>query len=332
MITVTLYTRQGCHLCEQAKADLEKLKPLYPFQLIEKDIDQDEGLLRQYGLEIPVIAVGPYTLRAPIEFSELKMTLAAAYDRQRHIARVENSPALQELRAYGVWTGADRFSLWTARHYMAFFNVVVSIYLGLAFLAPVLMHVGATAPANLLYRVYSIVCHQLAYRSFFLYGEQYAYPRAAAHVPGLLTFEQATGLSEASTAQAMFQARTYTGEARIGYKVALCQRDIAIYGGILLFGLIFSLTGLRLKAIPWYIWIAAALVPIGLDGFSQLLSQPPINLWGFRESTPLLRVVTGGMFGFFTAWFGYPIVEESMVETRRYMTSKWERTRRSEAG
>jgi uncharacterized membrane protein len=115
----------------------------------------------------------------------------------------------------------------------------------------------------------------------------------------------------------------------MGYKIALCQRDIAIYGGILLFGLLFSVTGMRLKSIPWYLWLALAIVPIGLDGLSQLLSQPPLGFFPFRESTPFLRVLTGFLFGFFTAWFGYPMVEETMRDTRQLMEDKRRRFTRA---
>jgi len=41
-----------------------------------------------------------------------------------------------------------------------------------------------------------------------------------------------------------------------------------------------------------------------------------------RESTPFLRVLTGGLFGFATAWFGYPYVEESVQETRKDLQKK----------
>ena len=66
-------------------------------------------------------------------------------------------------------------------------------------------------------------------------------------------------------------------------------------------------------------------MPIGLDGLSQLFSQPPFNFWAFRESTPYVRVLTGALFGFATAWFGYPLVEETMAETRQIMAAKWAR-------
>jgi hypothetical protein len=58
-----------------------------------------------------------------------------------------------------------------------------------------------------------------------------------------------------------------------------------------------------------------------------MLSQPPLGFFPYRESTPTLRVITGFLFGFLTAWFGYPMVEDSMVDTRRFMTAKWDRIR-----
>jgi hypothetical protein len=60
-----------------------------------------------------------------------------------------------------------------------------------------------------------------------------------------------------------------------------------------------------------------------LDGFSQLISQPPLSLIPFRESTPILRAMTGFLFGFITAWFGYPYVEESMVENKKFLNEKF---------
>jgi uncharacterized membrane protein len=140
-----------------------------------------------------------------------------------------------------------------------------------------------------------------------------------------MTFSQATGLSEASTGEALLQARQYVGDEVVGYKIALCQRDVAIYAGILLFGILFSLSGRRLPVLPWYLWLVIGVFPIALDGISQMLSQPPFNFIPYRESTPAMRVLTGGLFGFCTAWFGYPMVEETMRETRRIMADKWQR-------
>lgn len=321
-MNVVFYTREGCHLCDQALEDLNSLRDKYAFELIVIDIDDNENLQETYGMEIPVVKVGPYTLRAPFTASELAMTLGAAADRERHIDMVEKSPALEEVRKNAAWTFSDRFTYGLSKHYIAVFNVFVAIYLGLSFLAPVLMKTNATAPAGLLYRVYGLVCHQLSYRSFFLYGEQWVYPRAAAGLDDIQTYQQASLNNEGSSPQDIFLARNFRGNETMGYKVALCQRDVAIYGAILLFGLLFALSGRRIPALPWYLWIIIGLVPIGLDGVSQLISQPPLNFIPFRESTPYLRVLTGALFGFATAWFGYPLVEETMAETRELMARK----------
>jgi len=140
-------------------------------------------------------------------------------------------------------------------------------------------------------------------------------------VEGILTYGQATGLSETNIGE----ARSFLGNETLGYKTALCQRDLAIYGAMLLFGIIFSLTGKKIKPLPWYLWLILGLGPIGLDGFSQLLSQTGLAIFEWlplRESTPLLRTLTGAFFGLATAWFGIPYLEESVMENRREMHLK----------
>ena len=131
------------------------------------------------------------------------------------------------------------------------------------------------------------------------------------------------------------QARQFTGNEAVGYKMALCERDIAIYGGILLFGLVYGLTGRRLKPLHWMLWILIGMGPIGLDGFSQLFSQIEWSwlqsVLPYRESTPFLRVLTGALFGITTAWFAYPYMEESMAETRQFFIKKFESVKQSNA-
>ena len=123
-----------------------------------------------------------------------------------------------------------------------------------------------------------------------------------------------------------FQAREYIGDKTVGYKIALCERDTAIYLAMLFFGILFSVTGRRFKSLHWMLWLLIGIAPIGLDGFSQLFSQFNwqwlASIVPYRESTPYLRVLTGALFGFMTAWFAYPTIEESMKETRQYYTKK----------
>jgi uncharacterized membrane protein len=329
MIKVTLFTKPDCHLCDETKMLLQNLQDKYPHELLEVNIDGNRELQLAYGLEIPVVEIGPYRLKAPISEQELQMTLGAASDRIRHLESIDETGYQEKFQRGWTVTSADRFSYWLSNHYMTLFNLFVLTYLGLPILAPVFMAIGFTPPARLIYKAYGAVCHQFAFRSWFLFGEQAAYPRAAAGVGGLVPFGQATGLDEAD----LWGARNFVGNPQVGYKIALCERDVSIYGGILLFGLLFTLTGKRLKPLPWYLWILIGILPIGLDGFSQILSQPPLNeippftLLVYRESTPFLRSLTGALFGITTAWFGYPMVEETMAETRRFMASKFARVK-----
>ena len=58
MTAVTLYTRPGCHLCDEARQAIVGLRDeLPPFELREVNIEQDEDLMRRYLERIPVVAV-----------------------------------------------------------------------------------------------------------------------------------------------------------------------------------------------------------------------------------------------------------------------------------
>lgn len=54
---VTLYSRPGCHLCDDARAVIEKVCADLGTSYTEVDIDQDPALQRKYGEEIPVTFV-----------------------------------------------------------------------------------------------------------------------------------------------------------------------------------------------------------------------------------------------------------------------------------
>jgi glutaredoxin len=56
-MTVTLYTRQGCHLCDQVKQAIGSAQRLDAFEYEEFDIDSDPSLLQMYDEEVPVITI-----------------------------------------------------------------------------------------------------------------------------------------------------------------------------------------------------------------------------------------------------------------------------------
>lgn len=70
---------------------------------------------------------------------------------------------------------ADGWILWVSTHWLAVVNGVFFIFVGLPFLAPILLANGHAAAANTIYMMYRTVCHQLPARSYFIAGEQVAF-------------------------------------------------------------------------------------------------------------------------------------------------------------
>ena len=178
-----------------------------------------------------------------------------------------------------------------ALHWLALANAALAVFLGLAFVAPALMALGLAGPARSLYSAYALVCHQWAFRSFFLFGERFAYP--------LETLRPLVG------EQRVYE---FIGSPMLGYKVAFCERDVAIYAAMLLTGLLYARVRGRLRP-PSLPVIGCLILPIALDGFTQLL--------GLRESTWQLRAATGALFGVAFVWLMYPQLERSSLRARR---------------
>jgi glutaredoxin len=59
-IEVTLYTRPGCHLCENAKEVMLPLLAEFGAILREVNIDDDHELMQRFGHDIPVIFIGEH--------------------------------------------------------------------------------------------------------------------------------------------------------------------------------------------------------------------------------------------------------------------------------
>ena len=57
MTTVTVYSRQGCHLCDDAENVLESLREELNFEIKIIDIDIDPELIKLYSDQVPVIHI-----------------------------------------------------------------------------------------------------------------------------------------------------------------------------------------------------------------------------------------------------------------------------------
>lgn len=183
------------------------------------------------------------------------------------------------------------------RHWLLTLNAAVAAFLTGAFAAPVLAAAGWSAAAGVLYAAYHFACHQWAFRSFFLFGPQSisVYSRDQLGALGVDPFG-------------------FTGATDLGWKMAFCERDLAIYVGLLVVGLLYARRRyLRPAGFGLY---AVLILPMALDGFTQL--------FGWRESTWQLRVVTGLAFGLASAWLVLPRLDAAfglLPEVKRYPPS-----------
>ncbi len=57
-ISLTLYSRTGCHLCEEMERALADLAPTFGLRVEVVDVDADPWLERRYGERVPVLAAG----------------------------------------------------------------------------------------------------------------------------------------------------------------------------------------------------------------------------------------------------------------------------------
>jgi uncharacterized membrane protein len=200
-----------------------------------------------------------------------------------------------------VASGVDSLAGSIARHWLALACAAILLFVGIPFLAPAFMAAGLEGPARLIYLIYRPTCHQLPDRSFFFFGHQHVYDvqelEAARAIPsGLDTFQR--------------MLLRFPGNEELGYKAAICERDVGIYAGLALGLVSFGLLdrwlrgrGKRFPKMPFWVY-ALTIVPIAVDGLSQLV--------GLRESNYVLRLVTGMIFGISSAWLFAPYVQSAM--------------------
>lgn len=206
----------------------------------------------------------------------------------------------------------NRMIFWLSKHWVAVFNMALLIYVGLPFLAPVLLYTGNEGAADVLYRLYNNVCHQYPIRSWFLFGAQAAYRPGGTLLP-----------------EAVHKDPLFLGTPELGYKVAFCERDVAIYASMVLGGLIYSFVRKYRKVPPLPIWayVVFGLLPMGLDGGYQLVSQlanmVKPGLLPVYESGPLARTLTGALFGLCSIALIYPGIDEFFADIEARLSNRY---------
>ena len=213
-------------------------------------------------------------------------------------------------------------------HWLLFVNLLVALWVGLPWLAPVFMHLGWTSAAKAVYFFYSFQCHQLPERSYFLFGRQAMYS---------LSEIQAAW----QTTNDMFILCQFIGNPEMGWKVAWSDRMVSMYTSILFGGLLYGLVRKWLK--PLSFWnFAILLLPMFIDGGTHMVSDLAGMGQGFRDTNIWLQMITNNVFstafyqgdalGSFNSWmrlitgilfgmglvgFAYPYINDSFADTVR---------------
>lgn len=168
------------------------------------------------------------------------------------------------------------------------YMLVLALFTLPIFLVPLLAAAGNPAAGGL-YWFYGLTCHQQVSRSI-------------CYFPG-------SGLSDCSDVPAHYRAYEVQKGGMVGYPLPVCARDVGIYAAALLGGiLMFFLKKTDCNAVPNPLWFIIALIPIGLDGGTQLI--------GLRESTNFLRLLTGGIAGFAFSFYVVPLLNKAFPNLR----------------
>jgi len=76
---LTLYTRAGCHLCEEMKSALAPVLREFKLALREVDVDTDPALTARFGEEVPVLSLGDRKIaKYRLDTKQLRRALESA--------------------------------------------------------------------------------------------------------------------------------------------------------------------------------------------------------------------------------------------------------------
>ncbi len=170
------------------------------------------------------------------------------------------------------------------QRWLAIFLVIYGLVNILPFFAPVFMELGWTGAGNAIYTFYSFLCHQMAQRSFFLFGTDVMYS------PDQLPVTLAGNIGTDT-----LLLRNFRGSDALGWKVAWSDRMISLYTGVWLVGLVYWGMAQTRTVKPLSIWkFGLLMVPIVLDGSTHMISDNLGGLTaGFRYNNAWLATLTG---------------------------------------
>jgi uncharacterized membrane protein len=200
--------------------------------------------------------------------------------------------------------GLLALSAWMTRHWLAVITLAAGVFIALPLLAPFLAMYGHNTSAGAIYATYRITCHQLPQRSWFIGG-----PKAAYSWPEVQPYVAQPAAGPLMAFHSPLDNRA------LGYQLGFCQRDTAIYLSVFLTCLVYGLLRRRRTFGPMPVkYYLIFMIPMAIDGVTQLI--------GLRESTPLLRTVTGSLFGIGSAWLILTFIDAGFRESATFLAPK----------
>jgi len=169
------------------------------------------------------------------------------------------------------------------RQWVFILLTLFAIFNLLPIIAPLAMQAGIAPVGNAIYALYgSVISHQYANRSFFLFGEQWMY--APDELPLTL---QGEFLPDA------LALKYFRGSPELGWKLAWSDRLVAMYGSMLVVFIVFAIR--RWQRFP--LWLGVLLVlPLIIDGATHLASDSASVISGWRYDNSWLATLTGHAF------------------------------------
>ncbi len=231
---------------------------------------------------------------------------------------------------------ANRWVYRMSRYWLLIFSLMYGLFVGMPFLAPVLMQIGWERAAKVIYYLYSWLCHQMPQRSFFLFEQG-----------GMYTLEQIQVAWQDTINPLVL--RQFIGNSTMGWKVAWSDRMVSLYSSILIFSWLWWPLRKKIKplSLPGF---ALLMLPMAADGTTHFIGDLSGIGLGFRDTNTWLaelthntfsasfyvgdafgsfnswmRLITGVLFGLSIVWLGFPLLEDFFTDLARKLEAKFQR-------
>ena len=144
--------------------------------------------------------------------------------------------------------------------------------------------------------------------------------------------------------------RQFVGNVEMGWKMAWSDRMVSMYSSVLIFAWLWYPFRKRIRPLPWW-GLILILIPMGIDGFTHMISDFFGIGQGFRDSNTWLAVLTnhafpatfyagdalgsfnswmrwisGILFGLGIVWFGFPYLDDFFTGIAAKIKAKFQRS------